>query len=71
VGLVINVPRGKHPHSDGFYIRAASVRHGIPCITNMEVALALARGMRQADPHAWDIQPLQAYAASRQTAGGV
>ncbi|MEW6553149.1 MAG: ATP-grasp domain-containing protein [Actinomycetota bacterium] len=70
VGMVINVPRGKHPHSDGFYIRAASVRHGIPCITNMEVALALARGMRQADPPAWDIRPLTAYAASGHAVGG-
>jgi carbamoylphosphate synthase large subunit len=70
VGLVINVPRGKHPHSDGFYIRAASVRHGIPCITNMEVALALARGMRQADPPTWDIRPLFAYVASGHKVGG-
>jgi len=65
VGLVVNIPRGKHPHSDGFYIRAASVRHGIPCITNMEVALALARGMRQADPPAWEIMPLDAYCRPR------
>jgi carbamoyl-phosphate synthase large subunit len=61
VGLVVNIPRGKHPHSDGFYIRAASVRHGTPCITNMEVALALARGLRQADPPAWEVRPLDAY----------
>ncbi len=60
IGLIVNVPRGKHPHSDGFYIRAASARHGIPCVTNMEVALALARGMRRADPRAWEVSPLGA-----------
>lgn len=70
IGMVVNVPRGKHPHSDGFYIRAASVRHGIPCITNMEVALALAMGIRQADPQAWDICPLHAYVAPGREAGG-
>ncbi len=70
VGLVVNVPRGKHPHSDGFYIREASVRHGIPCITNMEVALALSRGLRQADPVAWDMCELGAYAAPRRGVGG-
>jgi carbamoylphosphate synthase large subunit len=70
VGLVINVPRGKHPHSDGFYIRAASARHGIPCITNMEVALALARGLRQADPPAWEVRPLEEYGRSRHEVRG-
>lgn len=66
VGLVVNIPRGKSPHSDGFYIRAASARHGIPCITNMEVALALARGLRNADPAGWDVLPLKEYGRSRQ-----
>jgi carbamoylphosphate synthase large subunit len=70
VGLVVNIPRGKHPHSDGFYIRAASVRHGTPCITNMEVALALARGLRQADPPAWEVRPLDAYGRPRHEVRG-
>jgi carbamoylphosphate synthase large subunit len=66
VGLVINIPRGKSPHSDGFYIRVASARHGIPCITNMEVALALAQGLRNADPAGWEVLPLKEYGRSRQ-----
>lgn len=70
VGLVVNIPRGKHPHSDGFYIRAASARHGIPCITDMEVALALARGLRQADPPAWEVRPLQDYGRPRHEVRG-
>lgn len=70
VGMVINIPRGKHPHSDGFYIRAASARHGIPCITNMEVALALARGLREADPQAWEVRPLMEYGRHRHEVRG-
>lgn len=69
VGLVVNIPRGKSPHSDGFYIRASSARHGVPCITNMEVALALARGLRNADPSDWEIMPLGQYGLSRQGVG--
>ncbi len=49
IRLVVNVPRGRHPHSDGFYIREDAARHGIPCLTDMEVALAMVRGMRAAD----------------------
>jgi carbamoylphosphate synthase large subunit len=61
VSIVVNIPRGKHPHSDGFYIRAASARHGIPCITDMEVALALARALRETDPGAWEVCTLGEY----------
>jgi carbamoyl-phosphate synthase large subunit len=64
VNLVVNVPRGKHPQSDGFYIRAASALHGIPCITNMDVALALARALRETDPGAWEILSLADYCHS-------
>lgn len=66
VGLVINIPRGKSPHSDGFYIRAASARHGIPCITNIEFALALTRGLRHSEPNAWEILPLAKYSGLKQ-----
>jgi carbamoylphosphate synthase large subunit len=71
VDMVVNIPRGKHPRSDGFYIRAASVRHGIPCITDMEVALALARGMRQAGPPAWEVHALNEYRRPRHEVRGV
>lgn len=70
VDLVINIPRGKFPHSDGFYIRAASARFGIPCVTDMEMAMALARGLRGADPHAWDVRPLRDHGRSRHGAKG-
>gem|GEM_PF-1111229 len=66
VGLVINIPRGKSPHSDGFYIRAASARHGIPCITNIEFALALTRGLRHSEPNAWEMLPFAKYSGLKQ-----
>lgn len=57
IQLVVNVPRGRHPHSDGFYIREDAARHGIPCLTDMEVALALVRGMRVAGTGGWPLRP--------------
>ncbi|MDY6796808.1 MAG: ATP-grasp domain-containing protein [Actinomycetota bacterium] len=71
IRLVVNIPRGKTPHSDGFYIRAASARHGVPCITNMEVALALARGMRNAEPERWEVRPWGEYYRLRDGVGGM
>ncbi|WP_458012459.1 ATP-binding protein [Candidatus Solincola sp.] len=58
IQLVVNVPRGRHPHSDGFYIREDAARHGIPCFTNMEVAMALVRGMRAAGEGSRPVRPL-------------
>ncbi len=70
VDMVINIPRGRSPHSDGFYIRAASARHGIPCVTDMEVALALARGLREAEPGAWEVLALREHRLSRPVVKG-
>ncbi|MBC7246649.1 MAG: ATP-grasp domain-containing protein [Actinobacteria bacterium] len=55
IQLVINVPRGRKPKSDGFYIREDAARHGIPCITDMEVAMALVRGLRVCGAAGWDM----------------
>lgn len=70
VGLVVNIPRGRWPRSDGFYIRAASAEYGIPCVTNMEVALALARGIRFAHPGGWEVRPYLEYCRDEQSVGG-
>ena len=45
VGLVINTPTGSGARSDGYEIRTASVRHGIPCVTTMTGASAAARAI--------------------------
>jgi len=55
IQLVINVPRGRKPKSDGFYIREDAARHGIPCLTDLEVAMALVRGLRVCSAAGWDM----------------
>ncbi|MBA3866501.1 MAG: carbamoyl-phosphate synthase large subunit [Solirubrobacterales bacterium] len=43
--LVINTPTGSGARADGYEIRSAAVRHGIPCITTMTGATAAARAI--------------------------
>jgi carbamoyl-phosphate synthase large subunit len=45
VDLVINTPTGSGARSDGYEIRTAAVRHGIPCLTTMTGASAAARAI--------------------------
>jgi carbamoyl-phosphate synthase large subunit len=45
VELVINTPTGSGARSDGYEIRNAAVRHGIPCLTTMTGASAAARAI--------------------------
>jgi len=43
--LVINTPSGSGARADGYEIRTAAVRHGIPCVTTMTGASAAARAI--------------------------
>jgi carbamoyl-phosphate synthase large subunit len=45
VDLVVNTPTGSGARSDGYEIRNAAVRHGIPCVTTMTGASAAARAI--------------------------
>jgi carbamoyl-phosphate synthase large subunit len=45
VDLVINTPTGSGARSDGYEIRTAAVRRGIPCLTTMTGASAAARAI--------------------------
>ncbi len=45
VDLVINTPTGSGARADGYEIRTAAVRHGIPCVTTMTGASAAARAI--------------------------
>jgi carbamoyl-phosphate synthase large subunit len=45
VDLVINTPTGSGARSDGYEIRTAAVREGIPCVTTMTGASAAARAI--------------------------
>jgi carbamoyl-phosphate synthase large subunit len=45
VKMVINTPTGSGARADGYEIRTAAVRHGIPCITTMTGASAAVRAI--------------------------
>jgi carbamoyl-phosphate synthase large subunit len=45
VDLVINTPTGSGARSDGYEIRTAAVRQGIPCLTTMTGASAATRAI--------------------------
>src|SRR5512133_2280166 len=45
VDLVINTPTGSGARADGYEIRSAAVRHGIPCLTTMTGASAASRAI--------------------------
>jgi carbamoyl-phosphate synthase large subunit len=45
VDLVINTPTGSGARSDGYEIRTAAVRHGVPCVTTMTGASAATRAI--------------------------
>jgi carbamoyl-phosphate synthase large subunit len=71
VDMVINTPTGSGARSDGYEIRTAAVRHGIPCVTTMTGASAAARAIfarREQGPEPISLQEL--HAASRATAAG-
>ncbi|HEY8466813.1 MAG TPA: carbamoyl-phosphate synthase large subunit, partial [Solirubrobacterales bacterium] len=65
VDMVINTPTGSGARSDGYEIRTAAVRHGIPCVTTMTGASAAARAIfatRSAAPDPRSLQELHARA---------
>src|SRR3954447_24652659 len=72
VDILINTPTGSGARSDGYEIRNAAVRHGLPCITTMTGASAAARAIaaRKLNGHEpLSLQELHAKAAdSRQKA---
>jgi carbamoyl-phosphate synthase large subunit len=45
VSLVINTPRGRGARADGSYIRTAAAQEGVPLVTTVAAAAAVARGM--------------------------
>jgi len=45
VDLVINTPFGRGPRSDGYFIRTAAVKAGVPCITTLPGVLAAVQGI--------------------------
>jgi carbamoyl-phosphate synthase large subunit len=45
VALVINTPFGRGPRTDGYFIRTAAARAGVPCITTMPGIVAAVQGI--------------------------
>jgi len=59
VAMVVNTPRGRRARSDGSLIRAASRRRGIPCITTVPGALAVARSLQADHGAVYRVRSLQ------------
>ncbi len=59
VDLVINTPTGSGARSDGYEIRNAAVRGGVPCITTMTGASAVARAIHAVRTRGAEPQSLQ------------
>ena len=59
VALVVNTPQGRRARSDGSLIRAASRRRGIPCITTVPGALAVARSLQADRDGTYRVRSLQ------------
>ncbi|MGV1047954.1 MAG: carbamoyl-phosphate synthase large subunit [Solirubrobacterales bacterium] len=57
--LVINTPTGSGARADGYEIRTAAVRHGIPCITTMTGATAAARAIAAGRQDGAEVRSLQ------------
>jgi carbamoyl-phosphate synthase large subunit len=65
--LVINTPTGSGARADGYEIRTAAVRHGIPCVTTMTGATAAARAIaagREGDAEVRSIQEMHGRASA-------
>ncbi|MBN2121708.1 carbamoyl-phosphate synthase large subunit [Candidatus Micrarchaeota archaeon] len=62
IGLVINSPRrGGQAHTDGFKMREASIRGGIPCITNVNTAFELLKAIDTLREKELDIREVGEY----------
>jgi carbamoyl-phosphate synthase large subunit len=61
--LVINTPTGSGARTDGYEIRSAAVRQGIPCVTTMTGATAATRAIaagKEADAEVRSLQEIHA-----------
>jgi carbamoyl-phosphate synthase large subunit len=57
--LVINTPTGSGARADGYEIRSAAVRNGIPCITTMTGATAAVRAIAAGRPGEAEVRSIQ------------
>ena len=64
VGLIINTPSGPIPRKDEIRIRSTAVAHGIPLVTTVAGAVAMADGIRDLQRRGFDVRSLQEIYAS-------
>jgi len=70
--LVINTPTGSGARTDGYEIRTAAVRQGIPCVTTMTGATAATRAIaagKEADAEVRSLQEIHAGSVRAAQAG--
>ena len=59
VDLIINTPTGSGARADGYEIRTAAIRQGIPCLTTMTGATAAARAISAQSDGVGELRSLQ------------
>ena len=64
VDLVINTPFGREPRTDGYFIRTAAARAGVPCITTIPGVLAAVQGIEALRAGGCGVRSLQEYHAA-------
>jgi carbamoyl-phosphate synthase large subunit len=57
--LLINTPSGPMPRRDEVAIRSAAVAYGIPLVTTIAGATAIANGVKSLKNSSFDVKPLQ------------
>jgi carbamoyl-phosphate synthase large subunit len=63
IQLVVNTPFGVGPRLDGYEIRTAAVRRGVPCITTVQGLGAAVQGIEELLRGGRTVRTLQEYAA--------
>jgi carbamoyl-phosphate synthase large subunit len=61
IHLIINTPTGKGPMLDEAKIRSLAVSFGIPCITTLNAARAVIRGIEARMRHGFSVKTIQEY----------
>jgi carbamoyl-phosphate synthase large subunit len=59
VDLIVNTPTGSGARTDGWEIRRAAIKHGIPCLTTLSGGLAAARAIASAGQGVPEVLSLQ------------
>ncbi len=63
IQLIINTGTGDRERRDGYHIRRAAIKYGIPYTTTIAGALAIGQGMASLKKEKFDVQTIQEYHA--------